>query len=80
MIHLACRHHIYELVLRSAVEVYWPVTSGPSVPIFKRFKENWKNIDTTIFQSGLVNKLVAERINDGKDEVKNFILHQLQVL
>ncbi|XP_074114868.1 uncharacterized protein LOC141537646 [Cotesia typhae] len=38
LIWLPCRHHIYEIILRSAFEVYWPVSSGPNVPIFGRFK------------------------------------------
>ncbi|XP_074106837.1 uncharacterized protein LOC141532405 [Cotesia typhae] len=39
LIWLPCRHHIYEIILRSAFEVYWPVSSGPNVPIFGRFKK-----------------------------------------
>ncbi|XP_074106360.1 uncharacterized protein LOC141532085 [Cotesia typhae] len=38
LIWLPCRHHIYEIILRSAFEVYWLVSSGPNVPIFGRFK------------------------------------------
>ncbi|XP_074106891.1 uncharacterized protein LOC141532455 [Cotesia typhae] len=33
LIWLPCRHHIFEIILRSAFEVYWPVSSGPNVPI-----------------------------------------------
>ncbi|XP_074113966.1 uncharacterized protein LOC141537025 [Cotesia typhae] len=30
LIWLPCRHHIFEIILRSAFEVYWPVSSGPN--------------------------------------------------
>ena len=37
MLHFACRHHIYELVLASVFSESMPVSSGPDVSIFKRF-------------------------------------------
>ncbi|XP_074105300.1 uncharacterized protein LOC141531392 [Cotesia typhae] len=40
LIWLPCRHHIFEIILRSAFEVYWPVSSGPNVPMFGRFKNH----------------------------------------
>ncbi|XP_074096106.1 uncharacterized protein LOC141525489 [Cotesia typhae] len=30
LIWLSCRHHIFEVVLRGAFEVFWPVSSGPN--------------------------------------------------
>ncbi|KAL4714691.1 hypothetical protein ACJJTC_012608 [Scirpophaga incertulas] len=42
----ACRHHVYELVLNSVFEAKIPqVTRSPDIPFFKKFKDNWKNID-----------------------------------
>ncbi|XP_074114148.1 uncharacterized protein LOC141537202 [Cotesia typhae] len=38
LIWLSCRHHIFEIVLRGAFEVFWPVSSGPNVQMFGRFK------------------------------------------
>ena len=47
----ACRHHVYELVLKSVFEVKMQqVTTSPDIPIFKMFKENYKNIDTNKIQ------------------------------
>lgn len=42
----ACRHHVYELVLKSVFESkIHQVTSSPDIPLFKKLRENWKNID-----------------------------------
>lgn len=47
----ACRHHVYELVLKSVFEVkISQVTTSPDIPFFKKFKENWKNVDTNRIQ------------------------------
>nr|CAH7723936.1 unnamed protein product [Callosobruchus chinensis] len=41
-----CRHHMYELVLKSVFELKMKqVTSSPDIPIFKNFRENWNSID-----------------------------------
>jgi len=47
----ACRHHVYELVLKSVFEVkISQITTSPDIPLFKKFKENWKNVDTNKIQ------------------------------
>lgn len=56
-LHLACRHHILELVLRSVVEVYWKVTSGPNMAIFQRFQNERDKMDRTNFKTGIQDKL-----------------------
>ncbi|CAG9793804.1 unnamed protein product [Diatraea saccharalis] len=46
MLVFACRHHVYELVLKSVFEVkISQVTTSPDIPLFKKFRENWKNVD-----------------------------------
>lgn len=46
MLIFACRHHVYELVLKSVFEAkISQVTSSPDIPLFKKFRENWKNVD-----------------------------------
>lgn len=47
-----CRHHIYELVLKSVFETkIRQVTISPDIPLFKKFRENWKNIDSSTVQT-----------------------------
>jgi hypothetical protein len=47
----ACRHHVYELVLKSVFEIkISQVTTSPDIPLFKKFRENWKNVDPNMIQ------------------------------
>lgn len=46
MLIFACRHHVYELVLKSVFEVkISQVTTNPDIPLFKKFRDNWKSVD-----------------------------------
>ncbi|XP_046409261.1 uncharacterized protein LOC124174209 [Ischnura elegans] len=46
MIIFACRHHVYELVLKSVFEVkISQVTANPDIPLFKKFRDNWNGVD-----------------------------------
>lgn len=52
MLIFACRHHVYELVLKSVFEAkISQVTTSPGIPLFKKFRENWKNIDSEKIES-----------------------------
>lgn len=70
---------MYELVLRSVIEVCWPATSGPNVPVFKRFQLNWQNIDKKKYETGLDDGLIRSIIGDKKNEILDFISNQLEV-
>lgn len=51
LLHLACRHHILEIVLEkvfTALKIT-AATSGPDIAMFKRFREHWGCIDKDKF-------------------------------
>jgi len=52
LLHLACRHHIMELVLGSAFEAAFGKSSSPNVILFKRFQQKWAFIDQSCYQPG----------------------------
>lgn len=52
LLYLACRHHIHEIIVADVFEACFGVTRDPDVLLFKRFKENWSNIDTAKLESG----------------------------
>lgn len=79
LLYFACRHHVCELVLRSVAEVFWPVTSGPNVPIFKHLKDTWNTIDTSDYEIGIKDAVVAKILNAQKTEILKFIFQQLEV-
>jgi hypothetical protein len=48
IIYFASRHHASELIIQAVFnETKLYVSSGPIIPIFKRFKNSWKEIDKT---------------------------------
>jgi len=45
LLYLACRHHVLELVVGAVFQTFMGSTSGPEVPLFKRFQTRWVFID-----------------------------------
>jgi len=61
LLHLACRHHIFEVMLGDVLNLLaWP-SSGPDIPIFKRFKDEWQSInhESDSIISGIVDEETA---------------------
>ncbi|GBL71818.1 hypothetical protein AVEN_88557-1 [Araneus ventricosus] len=51
MLFFACHHHVYELVLKAIFDVkIKQVTTSPDIPLIKKLKDNWKNIDLNKMQ------------------------------
>lgn len=70
LLHLACRHHILELILTATFGLLLePVVSGPNIKLFDRFKNQWKNFNKFDFVSGAV--------ADGESDTAKFIINQL---
>lgn len=76
---MPCRHHIFEIVLKGVFEVYWPVTSGPNVSIFGRFKTFWNQIDQSNYETGIKDELVNDAVKAERVEILMFINNQLTV-
>ena len=79
LVYLACRHHMFELILRAAFEVKFPGTSGPNVPMFKRFREEWPNFDLTSYENGLagLETSLKNEIPHIIQYIKSFLKEQL---
>lgn len=69
---LPCRHHIFELVLRCVFEKNQPETTGPNIPLFKNFKQNWPNIDQSKHTSGIEDDKVKQFVTS--DVIDRIIL------
>jgi len=41
-VHLACRHHVLELVAEAAFATSFGPSTGPDIAIFKRFQSSWR--------------------------------------
>ncbi|CAH0558598.1 unnamed protein product [Brassicogethes aeneus] len=73
-----CRHHIYELVMKSVAEVVWHVSSGPSPAVFNRFKQEWTTIDQTKYETGMDDQYVKKILNHKKQDILEFISLQME--
>jgi hypothetical protein len=69
LLYFPCRHHIFELVLRSCFDTLMGTTSGPDMLLFKRFKETWTKLDKKIYITGT---------NEVSDDVRSTILRFLE--
>lgn len=79
LLHLACRHHIYEIVLRQVFEVKLSTSSGPEVQLFERFAKVWKSLDQTAFQNGVEDEIVGSKIPpDEQAAIRNYCNQQLK--
>lgn len=79
VLYFACRHHILEIILRNVTEIAWPVTNSPNVPIFKRLKDNWAKIDTSLYDIGIEDDIIKDVLHDNKNNILEFIEDQFQV-
>lgn len=78
LINFACRHHIYEIILRGVFELKIDKTSAPEVPVFERFGKAWANFDHNVFKSGLEDPIVRSNITDAEcDDIKNMCRQHL---
>ncbi|CAI6362813.1 unnamed protein product [Macrosiphum euphorbiae] len=63
LFYLPCRHHIYEIILRSVFEEKFNKPTAKDVPIFKRFQLSWKKKNKNGFSPGISDKQIKEMIN-----------------
>lgn len=76
--YFACRHHIFEVVLRHAFEPKLGKNKGPDVPVFERMKKDWNKLNRSKFKCGLKDKFVRKKITDDvANKTKQFCLQQL---
>lgn len=78
LIHLPCRHHIYEIMLRAVFEIKYSSTSAPEVPIFERFAKSWPALNQESFSSGTDDEIVCSKISSSeRKDILEFCNNQL---
>lgn len=50
LLYLACRHHVYEVIVGGVFKKLFGKSKGPNVEIFQEFKNEWINIKKEKFQ------------------------------
>jgi len=78
IIYFACRHHVSELIIQAAFnEAKLYVSSGPIIPIFKRFQNSWNKIDKTKILVWNTNKNFEKIISPIREEIVSFCLKKI---
>ena len=63
LLHLACRHHIFEIMIEKAFVVCVGSSFGPEVALFKRFQQQWQSNDHSKFTTLKNKETTAMLIN-----------------
>ena len=80
MLFLACRHHIFELLLKNVFEQTTEIeTVGPEVDLFKRFKKSFSSSNLTKYEPGINDEKVLSTLTPIKSEILSFARDQLKV-
>lgn len=77
LLYLPCRHHIYEIILRSVFNHKFGSTSGPNVPLFQRFQSAWPKLNLNNFKPGLEGTEVSQRLNNSSECILKFCMTEL---
>lgn len=78
LLKLACRHHIFEIILKAVFDTKFGTTSGPVVLIFQRFRDQWSKIDQTKFTPGIHDQKINDILDVVKADIINFCQDELK--
>lgn len=79
LLQLACRRHIYELVLKAAFESKFGKSSAPIPPLFKRFKDQWSTINQNEFEAGISDPIIKAKLSHVVSDIAEFCKDQLKI-
>jgi len=75
--HLACRHHISEIMLEKVFGIY-DVSKSPNMEMFGHFRDYWPRIDQSSFSTAMEDESMAVMIAPWKDDIIKFCISQLE--
>ena len=67
ILYLPCRHHIYEIILKTVFDNIVGQSFGPGILIFKDFREEWATMDKLKFTPGISDEYVKEKLSNITD-------------
>ncbi|XP_015116001.1 uncharacterized protein LOC107040428 [Diachasma alloeum] len=79
LLYLACRHHVFELLLKAAFDVSMGPTSGPDICIFKRFQGQWQYLEKGKFSPGVQDEEIQAAVKDDAKDALTFAYSQLKI-
>lgn len=78
---LACRHHVYEIVLQGVfTEAKLATSTGPDILLFKKIRKEWNTIDTNSYSIWSTNENVKDILKDVADETIQSCINKIKDL
>lgn len=77
LLHLACRHHILELIVAKVHDSLFEKSTGPSIQLFNEFRNDWKNLNQKKYVSGMEDEAIFNLIVAHKPRIINLVREQL---
>ena len=74
LLHLACRHHILELIAGAAFYEVMGASSAPEILLFKRFQAHWQFINQGQFEDAASTPEAVTAVADIKDDLGEFLI------
>lgn len=74
LLRLMCRHHIYEIILKSVFIKIFGVTESPNIGLFNTLKENWPAIRNSRYTPIDMEMLLDPLLQDFVDEARTTLL------
>lgn len=79
ILYLACRHHVYEIVLQGVfTEVKLATSTGPDILLFIKFRKEWNTIDTNSYSIWSTDENVKDILKDVADETIQFCTNKIK--
>lgn len=78
MLHLACRHHILELIVAKVHDNLFEIPTGPNIQLFNSFRSDWGNIDKNNYVSGMDDIEIVNTLSIHRIQIVEFINGQLK--
>jgi len=78
LLYFPCRHHIYEIILKSVFDEKMGTTTGSNVLIFKKFQNAWPEINVQNYQSGIINEKVKGHLGNDLSRIIDLLRNNLE--
>lgn len=78
LIWIACRHHVFEVILSDVFKSLFGSSGGPDVNLFKRFQKKWPEIDQERFVVGNDDLFQAAELQTLRQEMKSYYSHAIE--
>jgi hypothetical protein len=80
LLHLACRHHIFEVILGDVFNSLAGPSTGPDILLFKRFQTAWPTMDSDNIANGLSDVETAAAFSTNQQLVDDAVLFAQEIL